>query len=91
MPRNPFRNPVLKGMYDESLAAYRAKGKTLFLADGTRNRGNAIAGPFWNGFDGLQQDKWDASSRKMPIYAAWRAGRDAARFLAGDRCATTAA
>lgn len=76
---NPFRNSVMRRSHDEAAQAYANRSKVLFLADGARNRGNAIAGPFWNGFDGLQADKWDPASRKTLVYAYWRAGQDAAR------------
>lgn len=82
--RNPFYNAVMRRAYAEAAHAYATRHRTLFLDDGTPTRGNGVAGPFWNGFNGLQVGQWDSASRKMLAYAYWRAGRDAAQAQQGD-------
>lgn len=76
---NRFRDKVLKREYDNAMAAYRAHNRTLFNTDGTRSKGNSIAGFFWLGYDGKVQGSGfvDRASRQMVGYAYWRAGQDA--------------
>ncbi|MBY3155373.1 hypothetical protein HFO56_23905 [Rhizobium laguerreae] len=76
--RNPFRNKMMKQQYDAAVLTYDTKHKDFIYATGRRCLGNAWAGAFWRGFDGLLDDRWkkDAGSRQTPGYACWRAGKD---------------
>jgi hypothetical protein len=76
--RNPFRNKIMKQQYDAAVLTYDTKHKAFIYVTGRRCLGNAWAGAFWRGFDGLFDDRWkkDAGSRQTPGYACWRAGKD---------------
>jgi hypothetical protein len=76
--RNPFHNHLMRQQYDAAVFSYDTKHRNFIYATGRRCLGNAWAGSFWRGFDGLNEDQWrrDASSRQTPGYACWRAGKD---------------
>ncbi len=72
---NRFRDPVMRNAYDEAIAAHQRTSRVLFV-EGRPHRGNGVAGPFWRGYSGEQEGRWDAASRKTLSYAYWCAGRD---------------
>lgn len=74
MVRNPFRDPGMRTHYEGAIRAFEAG--SLGAAGGVRQRGNGGASAFWQGYDGIGADQWDAASKKMIVYAYWRAGRD---------------
>lgn len=81
---NRFRDPTLRAEYDKAIAIFRAKGRTFFLADGTRpaTPGNSFASYFWRGFDGTKIGAGftDRASRATIGYAYYRAGEDARKL-----------
>lgn len=78
---NRFRNPMLRKQYDQMLSCFRTRHKDLIYPSGVRCRGNAAAGAFWRGYDGLVNPYWDAVSKQTPAYACFRAGQDVKRFV----------
>jgi hypothetical protein len=74
--RNPFRDKMMRKLYDEAIRAHDTQNKNFFHPSGRRNLGNSMSGMFWRGHDGIGADKWDAPSRRMVAYAYWCAGRD---------------
>lgn len=80
---NPFRTKYMRELYDAAIHAHQIQHKDLFLSDGCRRRspnyGSSFASYFWHGYDGVNADKWDRSSRTWAAYAFWCAGRDVRR------------
>lgn len=76
---NRFKNPMLRGVYESTMNAFKTKHRDLFHKDGSRNTLNAVGMMFWRGYDGttLGAEFTDASSKNTPAYASWRAGQDA--------------
>lgn len=78
MSRNPFRDRMMRDVYDNAVQAFDEKRRLLFFPDGSRCLGNGFASFFWRGYDGVTPGQWDRASKRMLGYAAWRAGRDIA-------------
>lgn len=78
---NRFRDAVLRRQYDQMVHCFRTHHHDLIYPSGNRCRGNACAGYFWRGYDGVAIPTWDARSRQTPGYACFRAGQDVRKLV----------
>lgn len=75
---NPFRNKTLRKGFDECVRSYYAQTGGIRYADGSRCKGNSIAGTFWLGFDNVTKGLGAYNTpalRNTLGYVYWRAGR----------------
>jgi hypothetical protein len=72
---NPFRERIKRETYNAIVGCYETRHRDLFRPDGSQGRGNAWAGWFWRGYNGVEPN-WDRASKDSPGYACWCAGRD---------------
>lgn len=73
---NRFRDPMMRGLYDNMVRNYREKKSVLFHRDGNRNNLNSWATHFWWGFDGVAIERWDREGKSTLAWACVRAGQD---------------
>lgn len=73
MTRNPFRDPALRGHFEDCLRVYRA-GRMLH--PNGKPVGNTTAANFWRGLNAIPMN-WDRASRQSFAYASYRAGEAA--------------
>ena len=84
--RNPFRDRTMRATFDAVVMCYKTRhrdiwGSLQYGEDAVRQPGawpyrpgNAWAGNFWRGYDGIPQ-KYSGGDRDTPGYACFRAGQ----------------
>jgi hypothetical protein len=77
--RNPFRDPWMRAVFADDVAAFKRRTSALFTADGRRNTNHSRGIDFWLGFDNIGPEAWDAASRRQLGYASYRAGQYCAK------------
>lgn len=79
-PRNPFKKDMMRRIFATCIYGYFSRDKDFVRADGSRHLGNSTSVTFWRGFDNLNPQQWDAGSKEMVAYAAYRAGQLVAEY-----------
>ena len=74
---NPFRNELMRNMYDSCTDS--ARREIWILADGSQKRGSSHSAAFWDGYNNrptVFHNPADPAFRTTLGYAAYRAGQD---------------
>lgn len=77
--RNPFKDALMRKLFDGMIAAHDRRHKDVLRPDGTRCNGNGMASSFWRGYDNVRPESWDRASKMTCGYAAYAAGRAVAK------------
>lgn len=75
---NPFRDPMMRAVFAEDVAAFERRSSALFMANGRPKTSHSRGIYFWQGFENVRPEAWDAASRRQLGYADYRAGRHCA-------------